>query len=151
MQIGQAIDGTGPMFASLGRNRRCATLDLRRPEGQDLLRRLAARCDVVVENFRPGTLAAWNLDWARLSAANPRLVTIGRDPNPAMEKFVPSDHPLRSDKTLVDDCLRSLDGLFNEIYTGTGRASISPEKLLRALLLQVFCNRPVLAVLTPPC
>jgi crotonobetainyl-CoA:carnitine CoA-transferase CaiB-like acyl-CoA transferase len=72
--LGQAVDGTGLMFASLGRNKRCATLDLRRPEGQDLLLRLATRCDVVVENFRPGTLAAWNLDWARLSAANPRLV-----------------------------------------------------------------------------
>ncbi len=55
-----------------------------------------------------------------------------------LEKFVPPDHPLRSVKTLVDDSLRSLDGRFNEIYAGTGRASIAPEKLLRALLLQVF-------------
>jgi transposase len=55
-----------------------------------------------------------------------------------LEKFVPSDHPLRSVKTLVDDSLRSLNGLFNEIYADTGRASIAPEKLLRALLLQVF-------------
>ncbi len=56
----------------------------------------------------------------------------------SLEKFVPSDHPLRSVKALVDDSLRSLNGLFNEIYADTGRASIAPEKLLRALLLQVF-------------
>lgn len=56
-----------------------------------------------------------------------------------LEKFVPSDHPLRGVKTLVDDSLRSLNGLFNEIYAEKGRASIGPEKLLRALL-QVFCS-----------
>lgn len=56
----------------------------------------------------------------------------------SLEKFVPSDHPLRAVKTLVDDSLRSLNGLFNEIYAEKGRASIAPEKLLRALLLQVF-------------
>lgn len=72
--LGQSVDGTGTMFVALGRNKRCVTLDLRRPEGQALLLRLAAHCDVIVENFRPGTLAAWHLDWARLSAANPRLV-----------------------------------------------------------------------------
>ncbi len=56
----------------------------------------------------------------------------------SLEKFVPSDHPLRAVKALVDDSLDGLNGLFNEIYAGTGRASIAPEKLLRALLLQVF-------------
>jgi transposase len=56
----------------------------------------------------------------------------------SLDGFVPSDHPLRSVKALVDDSLRSLNGLFNEIYADTGRASIAPEKLLRALLLQVF-------------
>lgn len=49
-----------------------------------------------------------------------------------------SDHPLRAVKSTVEDSLRSLNGLFNEIYADTGRASIAPEKLLRALLLQVF-------------
>ena len=72
--LGQAVDGAGLMFASLGRNKRCITLDLRRPEGQALLLELVAHCDVLLENFRPGTLAGWNLDDAALSAANPRLV-----------------------------------------------------------------------------
>jgi formyl-CoA transferase len=72
--LGQAVDGTGLMFASLGRNKRCVTLDLRRPEGQAVLARLAGTCDVVIENFRPGTPAAWHLDYATLSKDHPRLV-----------------------------------------------------------------------------
>ena len=72
--LGQAVDGTGLMFASLGRNKRCVTLDLRRPEGQAVLARLAGTCDVVIENFRPGTLAAWHLDYPTLSKDHPRLV-----------------------------------------------------------------------------
>lgn len=56
----------------------------------------------------------------------------------SVEGFVPSDHPLRAVKTLVDEALRGLNGLFNEIYADRGRASVAPEKLVRALLLQVF-------------
>ena len=55
-----------------------------------------------------------------------------------LEGFVPSDHSLRSVKALVDASLKDLDGLFNQIYGQGGRPSIAPEKLLRALLLQVF-------------
>lgn len=55
-----------------------------------------------------------------------------------LESFVPADHPMRSVKGLVDDSLKGLGSLFNEMYAGTGRSSIAPEKLLRALLLQVF-------------
>jgi transposase len=56
----------------------------------------------------------------------------------SLESFVPQDHPLRSVKVLVDDSLRGLNDLFSQMYSATGRASIAPEKLLRALLLQVF-------------
>jgi transposase len=55
-----------------------------------------------------------------------------------LEDFVPSDHPLRAIGVLVNEALGRLNGLFNEIYADTGRASIAPEKLMRALLLQVF-------------
>ena len=55
-----------------GRGRKSVTIDLRRPAGQELFRRLAAASDVVCENFRPGTLERWNIDPARL---DPRLVT----------------------------------------------------------------------------
>jgi len=55
-----------------------------------------------------------------------------------LEDFVPSDHPLRAILALVNEALGQLNGRFNEIYADTGRPSIPPEKLMRALLLQVF-------------
>ena len=75
--IGPFEDGYSLFWAVEGRGRRSVTLDLRRPEGQDLFRRLAATTDVVVENFRPGTLEGWGIDpgacdqrlvWVRISA-----------------------------------------------------------------------------------
>ena len=54
-------DGYSLFWAVEGRGRRSVTLDLRTPDGQDLLRRLAATADVLVENFRPGTLERWNV------------------------------------------------------------------------------------------
>lgn len=60
-------------WAVEGRGRKSVTLDLRKPEGQDLFRRLAATADVVCENFRPGTLERWNIGPSDL---DPRLVTV---------------------------------------------------------------------------
>jgi formyl-CoA transferase len=59
------------------RGKKLVTLDLRQPRGQELCLRLAAESDVLIENFRPGTLERWNLGPDRLLAANPKLV-IGR-------------------------------------------------------------------------
>ena len=58
------------------RNKRSLALDLKHPEGQALVRRLAAEADVVIENFRPGTLEAWGLDFETLSRLNPRLIML---------------------------------------------------------------------------
>ena len=55
-----------------------------------------------------------------------------------LEDFVPADHPLRAIRGVVNEALGRLNGLFNLIYADTGRASIAPEKLLRAMLIQVF-------------
>jgi len=55
-----------------------------------------------------------------------------------LEDFVPGDHPLRPIRKLVNEALEQLNGLFNKIYADTGRSSVAPEKLMRALLLQVF-------------
>ncbi len=55
-----------------------------------------------------------------------------------LEDFVPSDHPLRPIRLLVNEALGRLNGLFNLIYADGGRASIAPEKLLRAMLIQVL-------------
>jgi transposase len=55
-----------------------------------------------------------------------------------IEERVPADHPLRAIRALVNDVLASLDGEFARLYAGSGRPSIAPERLLRALLLQAF-------------
>ena len=58
----------------IGRNKKAITLDLRQADGQSLFKDLACKSDVVIENFRPGTLEKWNCGWAVLSALNPRLI-----------------------------------------------------------------------------
>ncbi|GAB4059231.1 CaiB/BaiF CoA transferase family protein [Catellatospora paridis] len=60
----------------VARNKKSVTCNLRVREGQDLVRRLVADADVLLENFRPGTLERWGLGWAELSAINPRLILV---------------------------------------------------------------------------
>jgi crotonobetainyl-CoA:carnitine CoA-transferase CaiB-like acyl-CoA transferase len=71
---GPSKDGVGLWFKTLGRNKRLVTLDLSRADGAALFLRLAVGADVVLENFRPGTLERWGLGWDELSSVNPRLV-----------------------------------------------------------------------------
>lgn len=71
---GPSKDGVGLWWKLLGRNKRTMTLDLSTPGGRTTLLRLAATADVIIENFRPGTLEKWGLGWSDLSSANPRLV-----------------------------------------------------------------------------
>lgn len=71
---GPSKGGVGLWWKVLGRNKRTLTLDLSQPTGQEVMRRLSADSDVVIENFRPGTLERWNLSYESLSADNPRLV-----------------------------------------------------------------------------
>lgn len=63
-------------WAVLGRNKRSLTCDLRTAEGQAVVRRLIASADILVENFRPGTMEKWGLDYGSLSAENPGLVMV---------------------------------------------------------------------------
>jgi crotonobetainyl-CoA:carnitine CoA-transferase CaiB-like acyl-CoA transferase len=63
-------------YLSTNRNKRGIVLDLSTERGQEAARRLAARADILVENFRPGTLERWSLDYATLSAANPGLIHV---------------------------------------------------------------------------
>ncbi|MGA5501595.1 CaiB/BaiF CoA transferase family protein [Streptomyces umbrinus] len=71
---GPSKNGIGLWWKLLGRNKRTMTLDLSNDGGRTTLLRLAASADVIIENFRPGTLEKWDLGWEELSAANPRLV-----------------------------------------------------------------------------
>jgi crotonobetainyl-CoA:carnitine CoA-transferase CaiB-like acyl-CoA transferase len=67
-------EGTSFWWRSLGRNKKCITADLRSEQGRELVRSLAAKCDVLVENFRPGVMEKWGLGPADLWADNPQLV-----------------------------------------------------------------------------
>jgi len=58
------------------RNKRCVTANLREPEGQELVRKLVAKSDMLLENFRPGTMERWGLGYEELSAINPALIMI---------------------------------------------------------------------------
>lgn len=69
-------DGTSLWWHVQTRNKRSVALDLRSEQGQALVRQLAAEADVVVENFRPGTLENWGLGWEALSQLNPRLIMV---------------------------------------------------------------------------
>lgn len=71
---GPSRDGVGLWWKTLGRNKRTATINLSHPAGASLLQQLAERSDVLIENFRPGTLERWGIGPDVLHAANPRLV-----------------------------------------------------------------------------
>jgi len=71
---GASKDGVGLWFKTLSRNKRLVTLSLSKPGGRAAFLRLVERADVVIENFRPGTLERWDLGPDKLFAANPRVV-----------------------------------------------------------------------------
>ena len=76
-QWGRAkLEGQSLWWPVIARNKRCATLNLRDPDGQAIARDLIAKADIVVENFRPGSLEKWGLGYDVLSAINPGLILV---------------------------------------------------------------------------
>ncbi|WP_343632315.1 CaiB/BaiF CoA-transferase family protein [Roseateles sp.] len=69
-------DGTSVWWQVQSRNKRSIALDLRQPDGQDIARKLIAEADVLIENFRPGTLEGWGMSYEALAAANPGLIML---------------------------------------------------------------------------
>lgn len=67
-------NGTSLWWHLMARNKKCVTLNLRVPEGQRIARELAKKVDVVIENFRPGTLEKWGLGFEELKKENPKLI-----------------------------------------------------------------------------
>jgi len=74
--MGQQKDGRSLYGASILRNKKIISVDLRREQGRDIVRRLCEKADIVIENFRPGTLERWGLGHDDLSAANPGLILV---------------------------------------------------------------------------
>lgn len=91
--------GFFPMF---NRNKKSIALDLHQAEGAALARRLALSADVVLENFKPGTMAKYGLDYAALSAQNPRLIYVSH------KGFLPGPYEHR---TALDEVVQMMGGL----------------------------------------
>ncbi len=68
--------GTSLWWRVQARNKKSVTLDLKRPEAQEIVRKLVAGADIVVENFRPGAMEKWNLGWEQLARVNPGLIMV---------------------------------------------------------------------------
>ena len=73
---GVTLDGDSLWWPAIARNKRSIVLDLRDERARAIVRDLVAHCDVVLENFRPGTLERWGLDYATLAAVNPKVVLV---------------------------------------------------------------------------
>src|SRR5215470_7223800 len=69
-------DGTSLWWYAQARNKKSVTLDLKQPEAQEIVRKLSATADIVVENFRPGALEKWGIGWESLSALNPGPIMV---------------------------------------------------------------------------
>jgi len=91
--------GFFPMF---NRNKQSIQIDLQHPEGAAVARRLAASADVVAENFKPGTMAKYGLDYAALSQATPRLIYA------SLKGFLPGPYDHR---TALDEVVQMMGGL----------------------------------------
>lgn len=74
--MGWAREGQSLWWAFVARNKRTVSLNLSRPEGAQILLELARDADILIENFRPGTMERWGLGWEELRAVNPRLIMI---------------------------------------------------------------------------
>lgn len=73
---GQSVDNKGLWWSEVARNKEAITLNLGKPEGAELFKELVKVSDVVVENFRPGTLERWGLGWETLKELNPKLILL---------------------------------------------------------------------------
>ncbi len=74
--LGKQIDGTGIWWKVISRNKKVVGLNIGCEEGQEVFRKLVGSCDVVIENFRPGTMEKWNLDFPSIASINNRVILL---------------------------------------------------------------------------
>src|SRR5262245_10462931 len=107
------VRGESGYYLGLNRGKRGITVDLRTAEGQEIVRRLAGGCDVIIENYRPGTMQKWGLGYDELSAINPRLVYCSLSMFP--DDVAGFDHLVGNDKTA-----QAISGLMDNTGEPTG-------------------------------
>jgi crotonobetainyl-CoA:carnitine CoA-transferase CaiB-like acyl-CoA transferase len=133
---------TAAYFAATNRGKRSITVELSRPEGQTIVRRLAARADVLVENFKVGALARNGLDLGELRRGHPRLVTC------SISGFG-QDGPYR-DRPGYDFLLQAMGGLMSVTGAPDGAPGAGPMKVgvaLTDLLTGMYAATAILAAL----
>lgn len=134
--------GDAAYFMAANRNKRSVTVDMARPEGAELIRRLAAQADVVVENFKTGGLKKYGLDYAGLSAVNPKLVY-------ASITGFGQDGPLK-DKAGYDYMIQAMGGLMSITGQPDGSPGAEPMKVGVAvvdLFTGLYASNAILAAL----
>ena len=129
-------------FLCTNRNKRSVTIDFTRPEGQDLVRRLAARSDVLIENFKVGGLAQYGLDWDSLHAVNPRLVYCSVTGFGQTGPYAP--------RAGYDFLIQGMGGLMSVTGRGDGEAGAGPQKVgvaLTDVLTGLYATSAILVAL----
>jgi crotonobetainyl-CoA:carnitine CoA-transferase CaiB-like acyl-CoA transferase len=134
LRPGAGADDSG-YFLNFNRNKRSVALNLRTREGRRLLRDLATRCDVVIENFSPGVLARWGMDYASLRELNPDVILVSM-------AGLGQTGPWRDAVTFADT-LAAMSGLSSETRDPGG----NPQGLTFGLGDMVAANSAVLATL----
>lgn len=134
LRPGSDPDDSG-YFVNFNRNKRGVALNLRTEEGRRLLRELVPHCDVVVENFSPGVLARWGMDYASLRALNPDVILVSM-------AGVGQTGPWRKAVTFADT-LAAMSGLSSETRDPDG----PPQGLTFGLGDMIAANSAVLATL----
>ena len=113
-------------YLCANRNKRSIAIDMATPEGQDLIRRLAQQADVVVENFKVGGLAAYGLDYATLSALNPRLIYCSITGFGQEGPYAP--------RAGYDLLIQGMSGFMSITGRGEGEEGAGPQRLGVALI-----------------
>lgn len=129
-------------FLCTNRNKRSLTVDIARPEGQAIVRELAADADVVLENFKVGGLAAYGLDYASLRALNPKLVYC------SITGFG-QDGPYAA-RAGYDFLIQGMGGLMSLTGTPAGEPGAGPQKVgvaLTDILTGLYASNAILAAL----
>ncbi len=129
-------------FLCTNRNKRSLTLDITRPEGQAIARELAARADVVLENFKVGGLAPYGLDYASLAALNPRLIYCSITGFGQDGPYAP--------RAGYDFLIQGMGGLMSVTGRAAGEEGAGPQKVgvaLTDILTGLYAGNAILAAL----
>jgi CoA:oxalate CoA-transferase len=119
--MGPFIEGHSTYFAMLNRDKKSVTVNLKTPEGQKIIKQLVERCDVLVENFRPGVMARYNLSYDDLKAINPKLIY-------ASISGFGADSPLAAHPAL-DIVIQAMSGLMSVTGEENSRALMTGESM----------------------